>query len=179
MKTRYLTILATLIGFALKAQVPATALSSVARIQQWDTAGLKVLPAGNGETELENGHGQVLRFRTDSSGKVVPYHCGIAYQLFNYEKGYLKSVSTFGLGGGLLGEPESEGEATMELSVKKETLLKTQFARLDAQDGNLEFKDEAQQIVLARLYDEEHKLLKEMYISSAYYWQLQHRLYRP
>lgn len=181
MKKRLSLIALLAIGvFTATGQYPLEKVRKHAeKVQQWDTSGLKVLPSSNGEIELGNAVGDVLRFRADSIGSPVPYHCGIAYQLFEYEQGRLKRLSTFGMDGAVLGEAEFDGIAITELEIKKKTLLEKQFARLEAADGNIELNDEDQQIVLARMFDHKHQLLKEEFLSTRYYWGLQNRLYRP
>ncbi|HVI46176.1 MAG TPA: hypothetical protein VM802_14975 [Chitinophaga sp.] len=152
---------------------------AVSRVKQFDTSGLRVVRVGSDEVEATNRKGDILRYRMDRKRNPIPYHCGIAYQLFEFRKGYITRITTFAVDGNMAGELESEGEAIMELEIKKKDLLDKQLARIDEEDGNLDPKDEDQQIVLARVYDDRKRLLAEHYISTGYYWELQHMMYRP
>lgn len=126
---------------------------------------------------------------------LVPLHHDIYFQLFKYS--YIDSLrkkespfageelfrtGTFGLDGTPVAELESMGEAAIKFSVEKPEVYARKKKLIDAADGNLDTKDEAEKIIRIWLLDEHNHEIDaepERYISSSEYYNYCARMYWP
>ena len=137
---------------------------------------------GNGSIEYTNPKNQVLRFRLFNH-KPQLLHSNIVYQLFYYEKDFLKRIDTYDINEKPAGERESENEATVIFIVEKPELYLQKKKIIDEAEGNIDMKDDSsEKIIRIQLLDSDYLPVKEdkpQYISSKMYWEYNIRKYWP
>lgn len=150
-----------------------------AKVSAFDTSGAVVSSAMQGEFEVKNKNGDVLRFMLDNKQELSAYHCGIAFILYGFDKGWISSISFYDKNGALKGDEEFDDIARTELEIKEMGLLHAKFESLDAADGNLTMNDSDMKIVYRKTFSSKGMLIKEEYINTSDYWKMQHLVYRP
>lgn len=149
------------------------------KVAEFDTAGCSVTAYGDGEVNLKNSGGDILRFRVNDKGELKKYHAGIAFIYFDFETGWIKKYKTFDVNGILKGDDEFSDLAVVEYEIKKMNLLHAKFEVLDAADGNIEMNDAKEEIIYMKAYDSKYGLIMENYISTKEYWNANNVMYRP
>lgn len=180
MAKSFIFIFLFLFAFSIYAQVYETAiiLNYAAKVSVFDTTGGVVKSNMTGEFDVKNKYEDILRFKFDEGG-LRSYHCGIVYILYDFEQGWISSISTYGADGKVKGDDEFDDIAKLEFEIKDMALLHAKFESLDQADGNLKMNDADMKIVLQKTYNSTGKLIKENYINTPDYWKMQHLLYRP
>lgn len=132
---------------------------------------------GGNETEItiKNKANNILRFKVDKNNKLISYHAGIVYELYEYKDNYLQKHSFYNKDGNISGEEFAIAEFFIEKPVK---LIK-KFAIINEREGNMDTNDANEKIVLQKLFNAQGKLLQEEYIATSEYWQMQNLIYRP
>lgn len=149
------------------------------RIGEFDTAGSSVTKLSDGEVNIKNNSGSILRFRVNEKDELRNYHAGIAFIYFIFKDGWINKYKTYNSAGSLKGDEEFQDLAIVEYSIKKMNLLHAKFEVLDQADGNIEMNDAKEEIVYMKAYDSQYKLIKENYISTKEYWNANNVMYRP
>lgn len=153
-------------------------INRAAKVSAFDTSGAVVNSTMAGEFDVKNKYEDILRFKFDEGG-LRSYHCGIVYILYDFEQGWIKSISTYDKEGKVKGDDEFDDIARLEFEIKDMALLHAKFESLDQADGNLKMNDADMKIVHQKTYNSAGKLIKENYINTPDYWKMQHLLYRP
>ena len=186
MKTenKYLFIFFTLMFFSMATNSVLsgdnnTYLQFALKVKDFDTTGSVITKGSDGEINIKNSAGNILRFRLNKQEKMQGYHCGIAYIYFEFTNGWLARYKTLDKNGELRGDDEFEDLAIVEYEIKKMNLLHTKFEVLNEADGNIQMNDAKDEIVYMKAFDSKNKLIKENYISSKEYWNANNVMYRP
>ncbi|MBN9296097.1 MAG: hypothetical protein J0I41_03750 [Filimonas sp.] len=130
------------------------------------------------EVIAKNGQGQVLRFKSNA-GVLSVYHCDVAFQLFDFEGGHLKKISTFDVNGKPKGVSEFFNVATYEFTVLRKDSVAKRFAEITAGDITARTGDEEEKNVLLKVYDDRNRFIRQDYISTLDYWDYQKMIFRP
>jgi len=152
-------------------------------ISDFDKTGATVTRGLPDEVDVKNSNGDVLRFKVDSTGKLLEYHCGLVFILYRFNKGenWINSVTTYSKEGRIKGDDEFSNIARTELIIDgtKMNLLHAKFETLDENDGNMQINDAEQEIIRMKRYDSVNRLIDERYISTDEYWKMNRLLWRP
>ncbi len=148
-------------------------------VKEFDTTGSVISKASDGEINIKNSAGNILKFHVNDKDELRAFHCGIVYLYFEFTNGWLNRYRTLDKNGELKGDDEFEDLAIVEYEIKKMNLLHAKFEVLDEVDGNVQMNDAKDEIVYMKAYDSRNKLIKENYISSKEYWNANNVLYRP
>jgi hypothetical protein len=154
-------------------------LAYAVNIKGFDTTGYSISTASDGEVNVKNASGSILRFRVNEKDELRAYHCGIVYILYEFSQGWIKSYRTFDKNAELKGDDEFDDLAVVEYDIRKMDLLHAKFEVLDAADGNIEMDDSEDEIVYTKVYNSKNKLIRKNYISSKEYWNANNVMYRP
>ncbi|HRJ85592.1 MAG TPA: hypothetical protein PK753_07960 [Ignavibacteria bacterium] len=157
----------------------STLMQYALKVKEFDTTGSAIIKGGDGEINIKNSAGCVLKFRVNDKDELRTYHCGIAFIYFEFKNGWLKKYNTHDKNGELKGDDEFGDLATVEYEIKKMNLLHAKFEVLDEADGNIQMNDAKDEIVYTRVYDSKNKIIRENYISTKEYWNASNVLYRP
>jgi len=149
------------------------------RVKEFDTTGYAVAKGSDGEINIKNAAGNILRFRVNDKDDLRAYHCGIVFIYYEFSGGWINRYKTLDKDGALKGDDEFEDLAIVEYEIKKMNLLHTKFEVLNEADGNVQINDAKEEIVNIKAYDSKNKLIKENYISSKEYWMANNVMYRP
>ncbi len=156
-----------------------TYLQYALRVKDFDTTGYSISKAGDGEINIKNSGGSILRFRVNEKDELLAYHCGIVYIYYEFSSGWINRYKTYDKNAELKGDDEFDDLATVEYEIKKMNLLHAKFEVLDQADGNIEMNDVNDKIVYIKAYNSKNKLIKENYISSKEYWNANNVIYGP
>lgn len=149
------------------------------KVNEFDTAGSRITVLSDGEVNIINSGGSILRFRVNKDDELRTYHCGIVFIHYIFNNGWINKYKTFDINGSLKGDDEFEDLAIVEYEIRKMNLLHAKFEVLNEADGNIEMKDAKDEIVYMKAYDSKNRLIKENYISTKEYWMANNVLYRP
>ncbi|RYJ38578.1 hypothetical protein NU08_2555 [Flavobacterium anhuiense] len=130
---------------------------------------------GNGSVEFTNAKNQILRFRLHNN-KLQQGSCSIAFEIYYYEKNYLKRIESFDSNYNLIGcNLKLNGEAVTEYIIEKPSLYLQKKKLIDDAEGNIDMKDDSnEKIIRVQYFDVHNKPImqpKPVYISSKTYWQ--------
>lgn len=149
------------------------------KVNDFDTSGYSISKAGDGEINIKNSGGSILRFRVNEKDELLAYHCGIVFIYYEFSSGWINRYKTYDKNAELKGDDEFDDLAIIEYEIKKMNLLHVKFEVLDQADGNIEMNDAKDKIVFIKAYNSKNKLIKENYISSKEYWNANNVIYRP
>ncbi|MBF4516367.1 hypothetical protein IRZ71_08435 [Flavobacterium sp. ANB] len=138
---------------------------------------------GNGTVEFTNAKKQILRFRLYNH-KVKEALCKIAFEIFYYEKNYLKKIESLDINGNLIGcNLKQYGEAITEFIIEKPGLYLKKKKLIDDAEGNIDMKDDSKEkIIRIKLFDVNNLQIiqkEPAYISSKTYYDNSNRMYWP
>jgi hypothetical protein len=156
-----------------------TYLKYALKVKDFDTTGCVITKGSDGEINIKNSAGNILRFRVNDKDNLLAYHCGIVFIYYGFSGGWINRYKTLDKDGVLKGDDEFEDLAVVEYEIKKMNLLHTKFEVLNEADGNIPMNDAKDEIVYMKAYDSKNKLIKENYISSKEYWMANNVMYRP
>lgn len=149
------------------------------KVTDFDTSKSVISSSMEGEVDIKNSQGDVLRFMISKDNALSSYHGGISYILYDWTNGWLNRIVTYNSNGKIMGDAESNDLATIELEIKDMGMLHAKFEALDAVDGNMKTNDADSKTVLQKAYNSKGSLFKEAYINTSDYWKMYHLLYRP
>ena len=156
-----------------------TYLQFALKVKDFDTTGYVIIKGGDGEINIKNSGGDILKFRLNKQEKMQGFHCGIAYIYFEFTNGWLDRYKMLDKNGELKGDDEFGDLAIVEYEIRKPDLLHTKFEVLNEADGNIQMNDAKDEIVYAKAYNSKNKLINENYISTKEYWNASNVLYGP
>jgi hypothetical protein len=183
MKQRFLvSCIAALFSFSTifaqqKNKQYAKYIARVASFRQDASSKFDIIDETN-EVVVKNSQGQTLRFKI-ISGNLSVYHCDVSFQLFDFENGHLKKISTFDVNGKAKGVSEFFNVAVYEFTVLKKDSVAKRFAAIAAGDVTAKANDEDEKNVLLKVYDERNRFIRQDYISTLDYWDYQKMMFRP
>src|SRR5687767_12814602 len=131
------------------------------------------------EIDIKNGSGNVLRFKVDRAGNLAGYFSSLVFILYEYKNDWIVKITTYGESGQIKGALAFEDYAITEFIVKKPTELIAKFKIVDEKEGNIDMKDKDEELVLKRELNSKNELIREYYITSDDYWDMQHMQFRP
>lgn len=131
------------------------------------------------EIDIKNSIGSVLRFKVDRSGNLHRYYSALVFIHYEFKNEWIAKITTYGENGKIKGAIAFEDYAITEFIVKKPTELVAKFKIVDEKEGNIDMKDVAEELVLKRELNSKNELIREYYITSDDYWDMQHMQFRP
>lgn len=156
-----------------------TYLQYALKVKDFDTTGYSISKGPDGEINIKNSAGNILKFHVNNKDEIRAYHCGIVYIYFEFNDGWLNRYKTLDKNGELKGDDEFEDLAIVEYEIRKMNLLHAKFEVLNEADGNIPMNDAKDEIVYTKVYNSKNKLISENYISSKEYWNASNVLYKP
>ncbi|MCP2026185.1 hypothetical protein L1276_001325 [Flavobacterium sp. HSC-32F16] len=138
---------------------------------------------GNGFIEFTNTKNQILRFRLQNN-KLQKGSCSIAFEIYYYEKNYLKKIESLDSNGNLIGcNLKLNGEAVTEYIIEKPALYLKKKKLIDDAEGNIDMKDDSsEKIIRVQYFDINNRPILQLqpyYISSKTYWDSNIRMAWP
>ncbi len=138
---------------------------------------------GGGYVEFTNAKNQILRFRLHNN-KLQQGSCSIAFEIYYYEKNFLKRIESFDKNGNLIGcLLKLNGEAITEYTIEKPDLYLKKKKLIDDAEGNISMKDDSsEKIIRVRYFNANNIPIvqpKPTYISSKTYWEFNIRMSWP
>lgn len=157
----------------------STYMQCALKVKDFDTTGSVITKGSDGEINIKNSAGNILRFRVNEKDDLLAFHCGIVFIYYEFSGGWINRYKTLDKDGALKGDDEYEDLAIVEYEIKNMNLLHTKFEVLNEADGNIPINDANDEVVYTKAYDSKNKLIKENYISSKEYWMANNVMYRP
>lgn len=138
---------------------------------------------GDGYVEFTNAKNQILRFRLHNN-KLKQGSCSIAFEIYYYEKNFLKRIESFDKNGNLIGcLLKLNGEAITEYTIEKPDLYLKKKKLIDDAEGNISMKDDSSEKIIRVHYLNANNIpivqTKPTYISSKTYWEFNIRMSWP
>lgn len=146
------------------------------------------------QVRVRNSKYQVLEYVLGPKRGPAPYHCGITFVLRQYDPNHsydewgdgrgkqvhlIARYSTYGKDGMVLGDAEFDHAAVHEWHIPDRERLVKKLQRIEKADGNVDFDDTNDRLVIQRTYDTWGNLVREEPISSKFYWWHLHMVLRP
>lgn len=131
------------------------------------------------ELDIKNNQGDILRFKVDQQGNLLNYYEDLSFIRYHFTGRWLTSIHFYNPAGSLDGLAEFNDLAWVELVVKEPTLMLAKLKIISDQEGNITMNDESENLVLKREFNTKNNLIKEYYINSKDYWNMQQLFFRP
>lgn len=143
------------------------------------------------EIRLSNRKKQHVIFRLDAKNRVIPFHGGTAFLMYEFwedktyfSRGYndmgprniLKRLTYYDLQGRLKGLGESEEVARYEFEVRNVQIFEASMNKIDEQDGNLDLEDADEKNIILSYFDVKNRLIGTTPVSTREFWGFQHFL---
>ena len=180
--TKYILFIFIFMGAEVNETFPgdnSTYVQYALVVKEFDTTGYSISKGPDGEINIINSAGNILKLHVNNKDEIRAYHCGIVYIYFEFANGWLARYKTLDKNGELKGDDEFEDLAIIEYEIRKMNLLQAKFEVLNEADGNIQMNDAKDKIVYSRAYNSKNKLTSENYISSKEYWNASNVLYKP
>lgn len=141
------------------------------------------------EVRLTNQKNQQVIFRLNARNRVIPFHGGIAFLMYEFwaDKTYfsrghnemgprniLKRLTYYDLQGGLKGLGEGEEVARYEFEVRNVQKFEAAMNKIDEQDGNLDLEDADEKNIILSYFDVKNRLIGATPVSTKEFWGFQH-----
>jgi hypothetical protein len=176
---KYICLIIFLTASVYSQNVNEIYYSHASKVADFDTSRSVISSSMEGEIDIKNSQGDVMRFMINKVNGLGSYHGGIAFILYDWTSGWLSRIVTYDIDGKIKGDAEFNDLAIIELEIKDMGMLHAKFESLDAVDGNTNTNDADSKTILQKTYNSKGSLIKEEYINTSDYWKMYHLLYRP